>query len=127
MIMTWYIKAQNCCPEKQNSTRWKQYERRRKKEQHDMCYLYLRNVSLKPTIIYDTKLYIAVSYIYLSEVWKVTAREYYLLHIIKYCWKQIRVSEWEWLLFNANSAIFQLYHGESKLIFNKIWMRCALY
>ena len=24
----------------------------------------------------------------------------------------------EWLLFNANSAIFQLYHGE-----NKLWMR----
>jgi hypothetical protein len=22
----------------------------------------------------------------------------------------------EWLLFNANSAIFQLYHGESKLV-----------
>jgi hypothetical protein len=29
-----------------------------------------------------------------------------------------RVSEW--LLFNANSAIFQLYHGENKLIFNEI-------
>jgi hypothetical protein len=30
------------------------------------------------------------------------------------------VSEWvsEWLLFNDNSAIFQLYHGENKLIFN---------
>ena len=26
----------------------------------------------------------------------------------------------EWLLFNANSAIFQLYHGENKLIFNEI-------
>jgi hypothetical protein len=25
----------------------------------------------------------------------------------------------EWLLFNTNSAIFQLYHGENKLIFNK--------
>jgi hypothetical protein len=24
----------------------------------------------------------------------------------------------EWLLFNANSAIFQLHHGENKLIFN---------
>ena len=23
----------------------------------------------------------------------------------------------EWLLFNTNSAIFQLYHGENKLIF----------
>jgi hypothetical protein len=25
----------------------------------------------------------------------------------------------KWLLFNANSAIFQPYHGENKLIFNK--------
>ena len=24
----------------------------------------------------------------------------------------------EWLLFNANSVIFQLYHGENKLIFD---------
>jgi hypothetical protein len=39
------------------------------------------------------------------------------------------VSEWvsEWLLFNANSAIFQLYHGENKLIFNEMMMRSALY
>ena len=31
-------------------------------------------------------------------------------------------SEWvsEWLLFNANSAIFQLYYDENKLIFNEI-------
>jgi hypothetical protein len=37
------------------------------------------------------------------------------------------VSEWvsEWLLFNANSAN-QLYHGENKIIFNKM-MRSALY
>ena len=33
----------------------------------------------------------------------------------------------EWLLFNSNSAIFQLYHGENKLIFNEILMRSALY
>jgi hypothetical protein len=26
----------------------------------------------------------------------------------------------EWLLFNANSAIFQLYHGEKKLIFDEM-------
>ena len=26
----------------------------------------------------------------------------------------------EWLLLNANSAIFQLYHGENKLIFNEM-------
>jgi hypothetical protein len=40
------------------------------------------------------------------------------------------MSEWvsEWLLlFNANSAIFQLYHGENKLIFNEMMMRSALY
>jgi hypothetical protein len=29
----------------------------------------------------------------------------------------------EWLLFNANSAIFQLYHTENKLIFNEMMMR----
>jgi hypothetical protein len=33
----------------------------------------------------------------------------------------------ELLLFNASSAIFQLYHGESKLIFSEIMMRSALY
>jgi hypothetical protein len=34
----------------------------------------------------------------------------------------LHMSEWvsEWLLFNANSAIFQLYHGDNKLIFNNI-------
>jgi hypothetical protein len=35
------------------------------------------------------------------------------------------VSEWLW--FNANSAIFQLYHGENKLIFNEMMMKSALY
>jgi hypothetical protein len=29
----------------------------------------------------------------------------------------------EWLYFNANSAIFQLYHDENKLIFNKMMMK----
>ena len=33
----------------------------------------------------------------------------------------------EWLLFNTNSAFFQLYHGENKLIFNERMMRSALY
>jgi len=28
---------------------------------------------------------------------------------------------------NANSAIFQLYHGENKLIFNDMMMRSALF
>ena len=31
----------------------------------------------------------------------------------------------EWLLFSANSTIFQLYHGENKLIFNEMMMRSA--
>jgi len=32
------------------------------------------------------------------------------------------------LLFNASSAIFQLYHGENNLIFNEmIMLRSALY
>jgi hypothetical protein len=33
----------------------------------------------------------------------------------------------EWLLFNSNSAIFQLYHGEHKLIFNGMMMRSVFY
>jgi hypothetical protein len=43
--------------------------------------------------------------------------------------KAIFFLEWvsEWLLFNANSAIFQLYHGETKLIFNEMLMMSALY
>ena len=33
----------------------------------------------------------------------------------------------EWLFFNANSAIFQLYNGENKLIVNEMMMRSALF
>ena len=33
----------------------------------------------------------------------------------------------EWLLFNAISAIFQLYHGENKLIIDEMMMRSALF
>ena len=33
----------------------------------------------------------------------------------------------EWLLFNANSAIVQLYHVEYKLIFNQMMMKSALF
>jgi hypothetical protein len=31
------------------------------------------------------------------------------------------------LLFNANSAIFQLYYSENKLIFNEMMMKSAVY
>jgi hypothetical protein len=33
----------------------------------------------------------------------------------------------EWLLFNANSAIFQLYYGENKLVINEMMMKSALF
>jgi deoxycytidine triphosphate deaminase len=33
----------------------------------------------------------------------------------------------EWLLFNTNSAIFQLYHGENKLIFDEMMTMYTLY
>jgi hypothetical protein len=41
----------------------------------------------------------------------------------------ILLSQWvsEWLLFNTDSAIFQLYHGENKLISNQMMMRSTLY
>jgi len=40
----------------------------------------------------------------------------------------VRVQVSEWLLFNTNLAIFQLYHGENKLIFNEMMMmRSALF
>jgi hypothetical protein len=32
----------------------------------------------------------------------------------------------EWLLFNINSAMLQLYNGENKLLFNEMMMRSAL-
>jgi hypothetical protein len=40
------------------------------------------------------------------------------------CINKIREIVWlsEWLLFNANSAIYQLYHGENKLHFNEQMM-----
>jgi len=46
-----------------------------------------------------------------------------------YIFQKRDVSEWvsEWLLFNSNSAIFQLYHGENKLIVNEMTIRSALY
>ena len=32
----------------------------------------------------------------------------------------------EWLLLNDNAAIFQLYYGETNLIFNEMMLRFAL-
>ena len=52
---------------------------------------------------------------------------YFISCLISRCLTQW--NEWvgEWLLFNTNSAIFQLYHGENKLIFNAMMMRFALF
>jgi len=36
-----------------------------------------------------------------------------------HCTTFTRNNIWEWFLFNANTAIFQLYHGENK--WNNIW------
>jgi hypothetical protein len=33
----------------------------------------------------------------------------------------------DWLLSNANSVIFQLYHGENRFIFNEMMMSSVLY
>jgi hypothetical protein len=33
----------------------------------------------------------------------------------------------EWFLLSARSAVFQLYHGEKKVIFNEMMIRSALY
>ena len=33
----------------------------------------------------------------------------------------------DWLLFNTNTAIFQLYHDKNRLIFNVMMMRSTLY
>jgi hypothetical protein len=57
------------------------------------------------------------------------------MHLI--IWLHIKFSEYlmvrivsqfsEWMLLNANSAIFQLHHGEKKLFFNEMMMRSALF
>jgi hypothetical protein len=54
------------------------------------------------------------------------------LHIItltpcNQCLSQLQLWVSEWLLLSGNSAIFQVYHGENKLIFNEMMMRSALY
>jgi hypothetical protein len=59
-----------------------------------------------------------------SACWSSTKRTLSSSH-----WK-LTCSRWrvsEWLLFNTNSAIFQLYHGENKLIFNEMMIRSVLY
>jgi len=46
--------------------------------------------------------------------------------LIRYAVVLLRNILSEWLLLNGNSAIFQLYHGETNLIFNEMMMRSTL-
>ena len=74
-----------------------------------------------------------------SRVLCITLRLLYLawptiflfLAVVSYTVKLFVLCIWvsEWLLFNANSAMFQLlvYHGENKLICNEMMMRSALF
>ena len=48
-------------------------------------------------------------------------------HITNGCSFGVVVQLSQSLMFNANSAIFQLYHDENKLIFNLMMMKSALY
>jgi len=70
--------------------------------------------------VHFTVIVIHIRHIVLHLLLLKTTRE--LFYIAKWM-------EWviEWLLFNANSAIFQLYHGEDKFIFNEMMMRSTLY
>ena len=52
-------------------------------------------------------------------------RNYLIIRIPGENQRAVRVSEW--LLLKNNSAIFQLYHGENKLIFNEIMIKFALF
>jgi hypothetical protein len=42
-------------------------------------------------------------------------------------WNSVLLKEWVIVVFKANSAIFQLYHGENKLIINEMMMKSTLY
>jgi hypothetical protein len=53
--------------------------------------------------------------------------EHFHLSFFSRKWVHLCHIESEWLLFNANSAIFQLYHGGNKLIFNEMMMKSTLY
>ena len=57
-------------------------------------------------------------------IWKIAGDEQLYPLSVVIAGHLIGVSQWvsERLLLNANSAIFQLYHGENKLVFNEMKM-----
>ena len=79
-------------------------------------------ISQKYTCLFYLQPYwLYIEYLLVWMVWFQTEKEKRNYHLQLF-------SEWviEGLLFNANSAIFQLYHGENMLIFNEMMMRSAL-
>jgi hypothetical protein len=60
-----------------------------------------------------------------SENGSTEERNYLIIRIPGENHRAVGVSEW--LLFKANSAIFQLYHGDNKLIFKEMMMKSALF
>ena len=62
---------------------------------------------------------------FLTSCFWIANRSKSIIVKIEYIYLSFWVSEW--LLFNANSAIVQLYHSENKLIVKEMMMRSALY
>jgi hypothetical protein len=99
---------------------------------------YLQNLQVKLSHIYLIQYWVKLSHIFgqtklhlLASILGQTGSNLYasILGQIKSCHL---LQYWvilgsEWLLFNANSDIFQLYHGENKLIFNEMMKRSTLY
>jgi len=53
--------------------------------------------------------------------------DFFLLQPLCIWWWSRLKFKLDWLLFNANSAILQLYQGKNKLIFSEMMMRSTLY
>ena len=98
------------------------------------------NYSSQKSITWSLLVVCKLSPFKIESKWKLTNKNKVIEHsgyktnIIKLCIMAVlffSVMPWlewvsEWLLFNTNSAMFQLYHGENKLIFNEIMMMSAL-
>ena len=67
----------------------------------------------------------------ISKLCRDPGRKYFILNrsllSVIYVYKSSELSECVIVLFKANSAILQLYHGENMLIFNEMMIRFTLY
>ena len=66
--------------------------------------------------------------LYWFQIWKVNNEAQVISNVcMGFAFsEQKSIYMFEWVI-NANSAIFQLYHGQYKLIFNEMMMRSTLY